>query len=382
VIHGIARDDEPIVDAEHMNVPLDPLAPVTPNPEPPYGFAFDDPDTVPFWWERGAQVAWQTVPQTIKTLDEYDLWESQFYKPFKALRDLVKTDQQAQELAQSLGAVLNFGLLTEVHTYTYRAGDVMLSTAQDYRPGVFSEQIHAWQATLDEHAIVFTTHPKNEPQQGTEWPDDDGYWTGSGSTPRSAQTKNVSISIYNPQFEKPGPPLDTFSYLDYTHAYFPTEKFDEVVRNGHWTFGRKGNGFVALYSGLMPEWRAHDPKQVFTHGLTKDFDLVARGSNKNVWVTEVGDTSAYKDFADFQKRVAAAPITVGADQHVSYTSPTQGAIEFGWTGDLTVAGKSFDLHPTDRIKNPFVTVPFEGRRYDIRRGDAQLVLDFESWQRH
>ena len=44
----------------------------------------------------------------------------------------------------------------------------MLSSAQDYRPGCFGEQYHAWQATLDEDAVVFTTHPKDEPERGTE----------------------------------------------------------------------------------------------------------------------------------------------------------------------------------------------------------------------
>ena len=84
----------------------------------------------------------------------------------------------AQNLAQSLQAMLGFALLTAVDTYTYRSDSVMLSTAQSYRPGYASEQHHISQATLDEQAIVFTTHPKNEPQSGTQWPDDDGYWTG------------------------------------------------------------------------------------------------------------------------------------------------------------------------------------------------------------
>jgi hypothetical protein len=287
---------------------------------------------------------------------------------------------QARSLAQSLSSVLAFGLLSEVHTYTYRAADVMLSTAQDYRPGVFSEQVHAWQATLDEHAIVFTTHPKNEPQHGTQWPDDDGYWTGTGSLPRSAQYRTVGISMYAPQFDKPGPPLDTFSYLDYTHAYFPSEKFDEVVRADHWTFGRKGNGFVALWSQATPEWRTHDPNEVFTHGLTKPFDLVAPGTSNNTWIVEVGDTSQYTDFAEFQTKIAAAPVAVTGER-VAYTSPTQGPITFGWTEPLTASGKTIELHSDARIDNPFVTVPFEGRRYAIKNGNATLTLDFDTWKR-
>ncbi|HVJ98062.1 MAG TPA: hypothetical protein VNC41_14630, partial [Acidimicrobiia bacterium] len=99
ILNAIAKDSNELIDTEHMNVPLDPLAPVTPNPPPPYGIAFDDPEAVPFWWERGAQPVWQTVEQTIKTLDQYDLWDSQFYKDFNPLRDLVGNDaDQARAL--------------------------------------------------------------------------------------------------------------------------------------------------------------------------------------------------------------------------------------------------------------------------------------------
>ena len=49
------------VDRERMGVPLDPLGAVDADATAPYGYAFDDPDNVAFWWERGAQTAWQTV---------------------------------------------------------------------------------------------------------------------------------------------------------------------------------------------------------------------------------------------------------------------------------------------------------------------------------
>jgi hypothetical protein len=380
-ITAIAKYDRPMVDVEHMNVPLDPSAPVTPNPSPPYGISFDDPNNVPFWWERGAQTAWQVVPLTIQTLDQYGLWDSQFYKPFKPLRDAVGNDMDAaQNLAHQLAPVLAFGLLSEVHTYTYRSADVMLSTAQDYRPGVFSEQSHSWQATLDEHAIVFTTHPKNEPQRGTQWPDDDGYWTGTGSMPRSAQLRTVSINVYDPQFTPLGPPLDAFSYLDYTHAYFPQEKFDEVVTHGNWTFGRKGNGYVALWSWHTPHWRDHTTDGTFTHGLTKPFDLVAPGKD-NVWISEVGDSSRWKTFDAFVNAVAGAKVAVDANHRVAYTSPTEGPLSFGWNGPLELRNRAIALHPSDRFKNPFVEVPFQGRLYKIQVKGDHLTLDFDAWTR-
>ena len=46
-------------------------------------------------------------------------------------------------------------------------------------------------------------------------------------------------------------------------------------------------------------------------------------------------------------------------------------------------GLSVGILPGDDVgrANPFVTVPFEGREYDIGRGDQRLVLDFDTWQR-
>ena len=83
--------------------------------------------------------------------------------------------------------MLGFGLLTEVDTYTYRSDRDALHRA--VLPARHRERAAPHlQATLDEQAIVFTTHPKNEPQSGTQWPDDDGYWTGNGSLPRARST--------------------------------------------------------------------------------------------------------------------------------------------------------------------------------------------------
>jgi hypothetical protein len=376
VLLAIARDDAPMVDTEHMGVALDPSAPVVDDPVPPFGIAFDDPECVPFWWERGAQTAWQLVPNTIATLDRHRLWDSQFFRPFTTFRDEVGSDMdRARRLAHDLAPGLAFGLLSEVHTYTYRTTHVMLSTAQDYRPGVFGEQYHAWQATLDEHAVAFTTHPKNEPQRGTAWPDDDGYWTGTGSMPCSAQHRSVAVHIYAPQFE----PFGAWRYLGYTHAYFPHERFDEVVKERNWIFGCRGEGYVALWSARPTAWRTYEDASIHTHGLTEPFDLVASGGPDNTWIVQVADVSHFDSFAAFRTAVTASPVR--CDDAVSWVSPVEGAVEFSWSGPLRVRGEVVDLHPEARMHNPYVHIPFGGRHYDIRCGGERLVLDFDAWSR-
>jgi hypothetical protein len=391
VIVRVAQSKHTTVDREHMGVPLDAGAPVDPNAPAPFGYAFDDPANVAFWWERGAQTAWQTVPLTLDTLDRYGLWESDSFSPFKPIADLTGGDRAvAQTLAQQLEPMLGFALLTAVDTYTYRSDAVMLSTAQSYRPGKFGDQHHVSQATLDEQAIVFTTHPKNEPIPNTQWPDRDGYWTGNGSLPRAAQHGGLSMSLYAPGFEKPGPPLDTFAYLDYTHAYFPQERFDEVVQEGNWTFGRKGDGYVALWSWRPPQWRTYTDPAIFTHGLVEPFDLVAPGGADNVWLTQVGDAERFADFASFRAAVLAAPVQVSprplsiahaSGFDVTYESPTEGAVSFGSTGPLTVGGETVRLDGGMRYDNPWARAEFDASKVTIADKAGSLELDFTTGTR-
>ena len=80
---------------------------------------------------------------------------------------------------------------------------------------------------------MFTQHPRRSPSRRAEDASDNtSYWTGDGGIPRSAQHENVSIAIYDPAYEGDGgvgSGAYSFTYEDYTHAYFPTEHFDEVV---------------------------------------------------------------------------------------------------------------------------------------------------------
>ena len=383
-IRRIAISKEVSIDRERMNVPLDPLAEIDLNAPAPYGYDFNDPANVGFWWERGNQTTWQGVELTFETLTQHGLWESEFFSPFIPLRDAVNSDPAlARPFARALAPMLAFGLLSEINSYTYRAPEVMLSTAQHHRPGMFADQHHAWQATLDESAIVFTTHAKNEPEIGSQWPDRDGYWTGTGSMPSSVQHGAAGIHVYDPAFDAPGPgALETFNYIELTHAYFPQEKFDEVVTHagGHWVFGRQGKGFVVLWSERPVEWR-DAPPGAFTHGLTQPFDLVAPGGSDNVWVVEVG-RAADGTFAEFQADLLGAAITnVGGV--VTFASPSQGAMRWDSdTGALQVKGQGVATADYPRFDTPWVRAPFDARMFEIAIDDATLTLDFDTLTRN
>ena len=115
-------------------------------------------------------------------------------------------------------------------------------------------------------------------------------------------------------------------------------------QEGRWTFGRKGDGYVALYSD-NPAAFAED----------NDNELLAWGQD-NVFVIELGRAADNGTFDDFVAAISAAAITAGKD--VRYDSPSVGLVEVGWGGPLTVAGERVDLGPFPRWHNEFATVEF------------------------
>lgn len=391
ILLRVGRSVETTIDREHMGVALDPAAAIDAAQTGIDGHSFSAPSEVAFWWEKGAHTAWQIMPLTLRTLDETGLWESSFFQALKPFRASAGQDPDAQRrLARQLEPMIAYPALTEVDTYTYRTDDVMLSTAQSYRPGKSGHQHHISQATLDEHAVVFTTHPGSEPERGPGWTGGDRYWTGGGSLPRAAQQGALSISLYAPAFASPGPPLESFRYLDYTHAYFPQERFDEVVQSDRWTFGRRGDGYVALWSWRPVQWRVYDDPEVFTNGLTAPFDLVAPGGADNVFLTQVGDARGFGDFATFRARVlAGAPqVAVRAANarlpggfDLAYASPTEGEVRFGSTGPLLVNGTEVALSSGLRFDNPWTRVPVGAEQFVIADPAGSLVLDFTAGRR-
>lgn len=411
----IAESQEPSVFRTKSSLPIDPLAPIDPGAEPPYGLSYEGEDGLMVWWGLGGQFPWQMAPTSAATTKKYDLFKTSNFKKAAALEGVVETadDATLRELAFSLATEVNAGLLSQVDTYTWRSPGVMLSTAQDWRPGGKGEQDHIWQATLDPDALVFTNHPRDDVPSAKDPNAKEGYWTGDGAIPRSAQHENVGISVYAPQYEGEGgigTGAYSFTYADYTHAFFPTEHFDEVVEREGWVIGRKGDGYVALWSARPTSWRTYADDE-FTRGLTEKFDLVAEGGPDNVWITEVGNASDHEGEADpfdaFVEGVTASKPEVtapyvcdvnefcpddspSAGATVRYQSPSQGEITFGWTPKdtatplppLTVDGEEQDLHPDGlRWDAPYATADFDTGVYQAELDGATLDLDFAEGRR-
>ncbi len=388
ILRRIANTTDELLDLECMGIPIDPAGPVTEDPQREDGLSYTDPDMVPFWWDRSALTPWQLVPLTVATLDAHDLWDTKLFALFKVVRDFTGGDPAViQQLTADLHPMTNAGLLERVHTCTWRNAHVMLSTAQCYRPGTAGFQHHIWQATLDERAVVFTTHPGNPPSPNAgDYLDHDRYWTGSGTLPRSVQHRRTAIHCYEPAFAAPTDEvLAPFAYEPYTHAFFPTECFDEVVEADGWTFGRRRGAYVALWSWRPVAWRRHDPAAVFTNGLREPFDLVAEGGADNVWIVEVGDVDASGSFAAFCDALRSTTPVVddpgwdGTGAHpgfaVRFPSPSQGPLETTVATPLRVAGREVPIARDDRFDNAFGHVPRGTTTIDIQDAAGGWRID-------
>jgi hypothetical protein len=404
VLAEVARTTEVVADCEHMGVEIDPHEPVVDDPVRRDGLSYTDPSMVPFWWERSALTPWQTVALTMDTADRYGLWDTDLFSPFRVVQEVTGGDRDvARELAASFAPMINIGLLTEVDTCTWRSGGVMLSSAIDYRPGELGHQYHAWQATLGEDAVAFTTSPGNEPRPGERWPDSDLYWNG-GVQPRSLQAGPAAIHVYRPGYVRPGPGLlEDFDHLPLTHAYLPVEHFDELRQAGGWTFARVGERYVGLWSHRPTTWRDHRGDGTPTGGLTEPFDLVAEGGADNVWVVEVGHggtegarspdlrAGRWTDFDQFVDALVAATPEVaqgppGADGlagelSVRYESPGAGELEVSGEGGLRVGGTPWSPPSGLRFDNPFVRAEVGDTTYRIEAAGEVLSIDLLTGER-
>jgi len=394
ILRRVATSTDEIGDEECMGFPIDPSGPVVDDPVRADGRSYTDPEMVPLWWDRGALTPWQLVPLTVATLDRHRLWDANLFALFKVVRDATGGDTNTmRQLAADLHPMVNAGLLEEVHTCTWRNGHVMLSTAQAYRPGTAGFQHHVWQATLDERAVVFTTHPGNAPSADPgDYRDHDRYWTGSATLPHSVQHRRVAVHRYEPAFASPdGGLLAPFAYEPYTHAFFPIECFDEVRSIDHWTLGRRRGGYVALWSWRAPTWRHHDPAVVFTNGLSERFDLVAHGGADDVWICEVGDAGRWGDFDRFCAAISCATVEVddpgwaGEGPHpgfgVRYDSPSESMVESSPETALRVAGSDVAVRYDARFANPFTQVAWGATTVPIRDGEGGWLLDLAEGRR-
>jgi len=180
--------------------------------------------------------------------------------------------------------------------------------------------------------------------------------------PRVAQWKDVLVAVHK---------LPDNDWMGFTHAYFPSNAFDEHVlrddAHGHtWAFGRKGEGYVALTAarGL----------RFITHGDSAYRELRSYGQH-NVWLCHMGRAALDGGFADFQERVLA--LEVAFEGLAVRCATLRGeTLAFGWEGPLLRNGQEQPISGFKHYENPYCVAELPATEMGIRYGDQLLRLDF------
>lgn len=316
---------------------------------PQYGLTYTREEDCPLFWGMQEFIHPLSINLSKTVSHKYDVW------PYRNYDDYIEQyNRQIEQHGRLVDMHLDRFALSEAQITTLRTRDYMLSCASDYRPGAPGYQQHIWQATLSDHALVYTNHPGSCDLRRSP-----NYWAGNEILPRAAMQGQVVVCIY----QIPEGQANRFS-----HAYFPVSAFDEVLTSGHWTFGRKGDGYVALWSSLKHELRSDCRGE--------RCDLVADGP-QCVWVCEVGSESQWGSFDRFVQAITQADIQSSDHRSVCYHSPSEGSLNFGWDTPLTVDRQPQSLRGTYRYDNPYCQAPFASTEIVIENGKRRLILNYE-----
>ncbi|NVM46331.1 MAG: hypothetical protein HWN79_15585 [Candidatus Lokiarchaeota archaeon] len=330
---------------------------------PSYGFGYESEDDLMFWWPMSTLVAGPVIEPTLDLMNTYDLDPNLIFED-ELLIDLLKIaadfyGSTLSELCTFLKEATQGVALEEANTYTYRTPYYQLSGAQDHQKGLMGMQEHIWQASLDEYATVFTNS-----HGGFRGEDHVG-----GFKPRATLYKNVGVIQYDRLSQSLILELvyAILEFKDITQAYFPRWAFNEVVQQDKWTFGRRLDSYVALYSNEPQEW--------------EDGIFLTSQGKKNVYIVELGSVEDYGTFANFTSSILATKLDVihlSVGYGVRYVSPTQGTVKVNWDGPMTVNGAQVDLGSYARFDNDFCFQDFNTQKTTIQYGTMTLELDFEN----
>jgi hypothetical protein len=328
-----------------------------------WGLGYDNFEDGMVWLSTGAYAHPLTVELFVEMLSGFNWWQNSFFSFFESNRDLVEQLYDEGTLAsftESIKYDATRVMYEEVNILTYRTPVYMLSSAPDYRPGYGGGQQYIWQATLGPDAVCFTTHP------GSYTGDEPGYWVGNGWLPRVYQDKNVAIVIYN-AVDRYGIYLP--ESLDFTHAWLPKDKFEEIVELNGWVFAHLGRAYLALYSQNPYSWQTNP-------GEDQHREMIVPG-RQNIYICELGREATHGTFNDFINAVSQADLVIDG-LSVEYNSPSRGHIAFEWASEFDTKSQSKIGDPFPRYYNPYVYASFPSDSITVHDGESRLVLDWNT----
>lgn len=222
-----------------------------------------------------------------------------------------------------------------------RTPDYMMGGVRDHNVGMCDMHFISAMIALRGDISIFFSAPQNTAEGSGLRPD---YWAGQAFLPRVLMGKRTLAIIWH-NVNNPD--------IWMTHCHFNARKFDDVISRDGWTFGRSGDGYVAIYSSKPHSFRKE--------GLYAGRELICDG-NEVVWIAECGSKSEDGSFEAFIDRMLRAKIWQDGEEF-HFDSPGSGLMEFGLTDGFTIDRKDVPI-PEYTVDCPWLRSPFGSGRFE------------------
>jgi hypothetical protein len=227
----------------------------------------------------------------------------------------------------------------------------MLGGVRDHNIGMCDMHFVSAFCALKGDISIFFSAPNNDAEGNGLRPD---YWAGQAFLPRVlTHGRTLAVIWHNVNNPK----------IWMTHAYFNTNKFDEVRRVGGITFGRKETGYVAIYS--------KNPHYISEEGKYAARELIAPGRD-NVWIAMMGSESEDGSFDSFIGRISATDFHSDS-LGMSFVNADGDLFEFGYADGFKINGEEVKI-PEYLCYSPYLKSKFGSGKFEYDYGDMKATL--------
>ncbi len=305
----------------------------------------------------------EIVRNSMTHIRNCNMFSNAFIKDFRILDySLINWLHLEPVIVRTLNPQPNGVAIQKGNTYTYKTKDYSIYTAQSYHPGTYGDQQHIFGMNIKNYFSIFHNHPALEKDVKNQSP---SYWVGYGHIPHSVQDKNINLSIYNIPKKKG---LMEMDLLDYTRAYFPSEKFDTAFIDRNYAFGKKGETYCAFIG-------KHD----FYFRDDSADDIIQKGK-QSFWITEAGSKTDDGSFGKFVERIKNNAVVFNQEilELIYRSNGRDYLLKFG--ADFMVDGKIINTDYS-RYESPYIKAEKKDKTLTFEYNGESLFLDFENLKR-
>ncbi len=355
VIKEIARDKGEVIIKDSMGLNLPEVLEEFPDSD-------DFATTGMYFWAMEAFTNPESINITLDIFNGWNLKNNEFLKDLKLVNCwILRRLNLLPALIRWLNPATQGIAIQRANTYTYKTNNYMLSTAQKHHPGTFGDQQHIWQATLSKDISVFTTHPASQLFDDEARNFSPSYWVGTGRMPHSVQEKNIHLSIYIIEGKK-GFMERTLNM--FTHAYFPYNKFEQVVHiKQRYIFAEQNGTYIALIG-----------RNELSYQDDNRCDLIQYGT-ETYWICELGRRERWGSLQKFIENIQNRVI-IYQGRTLSYQDENGRQYRLEYNKDFSIDGQIVDTE-YPRFDTPYVKAARKPEELMITFAGKSLYLDFE-----